>query len=197
MIDIDELLQARPQLHRDGQGGWTSWALPDDVLRLIARTVHGRSSTLETGLGLSTLVFALAGTRHTAIAHHADEVRRVRRHAATLGLSLDRVTLINDRSEWALARLPATPLDLVLIDGRHAFPSPFVDWFFTVDRLRIGGLMMVDDIHLKTGRILREFMAADHRFELLAELGNTVAFTKLATDINLFEFDRQPWMLHD
>jgi len=146
-------------------------------------------------MGVSTLVFALNGAEHTAIAHHPDEVSNVRQHCLQHGISLNRVNLINDRSEFALPKLPKTPLDLVLIDGRHAFPSPFIDWYFTVDRLKIGGLMLVDDTDLKTGQILKEFMSVDHRFELLEEFENTAVFRKLETDITLFEFDRQPWML--
>lgn len=195
MTTTEDLLEARPQLHRDGKGGLTSWALSDEALLFIDRTIDATSVTVETGMGVSTLVFALNGGEHTAIAHHPDEVENVRRFCLSHGISLDRVDLINDRSEFALPKLPRTPLDLVLIDGRHAFPSPFVDWYFTVDRLAIGGIMVVDDIQLKTGRILEEFMTVDHRFELLEEFDNTVAFKKLETDITLFEFDRQPWML--
>ena len=195
MRTTQDILDAQPQLHRDGKGGFTSWTLPKEVLFYIDRMVDDTSVTLETGAGVCTLLFALKGAEHTAIAHHPDEIENVRRYCMTHGISLERVDLINNRSEFALPNLPKIPLDFVLIDGRHAFPSPFVDWYFTVDRLKIGGIMLVDDTNLKTGQILKEFMSVDHRFELVKEFDNTVAFKKLETDITLFEFDRQPWML--
>jgi hypothetical protein len=41
------------------------------------------------------------------------------------------VTFEINRSELALPALDPEPLDLVLIDGSHAFPHVFVDWMYT------------------------------------------------------------------
>jgi len=193
--ELDRVLGLRPQLHRDGKGGVTSWALSEEVLRYIADCLCPGMATLETGLGVSTLVFALGRCHHTTIAHHPDEVDNLHRFCSKHGVSLDRVAVINGRSEQVLPRLEPEPLDLVLIDGRHAFPSPFVDWYYTVERLRIGGLMVVDDIQLRTGAILAEFMAVDHRFEEDARFENTAAFRKLGGPINQGEYHLQAWMM--
>lgn len=196
--DLDSLLVADPQLHRDGEGGLTSWSLPHDVLRYIHSNLKPGIHTLETGIGVSTVVFALSRTHHTAIAHHPDEVQNVARYCREQDISTDDLTLINDRSENALPRIKEDgPLDLVLIDGRHAFPTPIVDWYYTVIRLRVGGLMIVDDLALKTGRILAEFMDVDHRFERCASFDNTAAFIKLEDEIEIGEFQFQPWMMNE
>lgn len=193
--DLDSLLAADPQLHRDGKGGLTSWSLPKDVLRFINSKLRPGLETLETGIGVSTLVFTLGGARHTSIAHHPDEVQNVARYCSEQNISTDNLTLINDRSENALPRIMDDgPLDLVLIDGRHAFPTPIVDWYYTVIRLRVGGMMIVDDLALKTGQILAEFMDVDHRFERCASFANTAAFIKLEDEIEIGEFHFQPWM---
>jgi hypothetical protein len=45
------------------------------------------------------------------------------------------------------------PLDLVLVDGSHSFPQVFfIDWFYTAGALKIGGHLLVDDVHVWTGR---------------------------------------------
>jgi hypothetical protein len=49
------------------------------------------------------------------------------------------------------------PLDIVLIDGAHAFPFPFLDWYFTASALKAGGLLVIDDVQIATGTILADF----------------------------------------
>jgi len=40
-----------------------------------------------------------------------------------------------------------------------------VDWCYTAEPLRVGGLMVVDDLQLVTARILADFMRADERWD--------------------------------
>ena len=40
------------------------------------------------------------------------------------------------------------PLDLVLVDGAHAFPYPTLDWWFLAPYVKIGGLMLLDDAYM-------------------------------------------------
>jgi hypothetical protein len=60
-----------------------------------------------------------------------------------------------------LPRCQLANLDLILLDGKHAFPWPVVDWFYTADRLKQGGLMIIDDAQMRSVGVLRDFMAAD------------------------------------
>jgi hypothetical protein len=39
-------------------------------------------------------------------------------------------------------------LDLVLIDGDHAFPASFIDWYYTAEQVKLGGYVIVDDTNL-------------------------------------------------
>ena len=45
-------------------------------------------------------------------------------------------------------QLPPEPLDFVLIDGGHGFPTPMLDWFYGAGRLRRGGVAVFDDVQL-------------------------------------------------
>ena len=63
---------------------------------------------------------------------------------------------------------------LVLIDGSHSFPSPFIDWYYTAFRLRVGGFLVVDDTQLWTGHVLKRFLEAEPDWGAHANLGDTV-----------------------
>ena len=39
-------------------------------------------------------------------------------------------------------------LDLVLVDGAHAFPYPTLDWWYLHPHLKTGGLMLLDDAYM-------------------------------------------------
>jgi hypothetical protein len=137
--------------------------------------------TLETGCGLSTLVFILRGDDHVCITPDPDEAAQVRRYCDDHGLDDRRVTFHIDRSEFLLPTLEIDPLDLVLIDGSHSFPQVFIDYFYSAQSLRVGGTMVIDDVHLWTGKVLRDFLRTESEWEMVAEWdGRTVGFRKLA-----------------
>ncbi len=86
------------------------------------------------------------------------------------------------------ATLPS--LDLVLIDGAHAFPAPFVDWCYTSESLKIGGLMVVDDLQLVTPRILADFMRADQRWAEVRRDHRFAVYRKLVHPLR----DERDWL---
>lgn len=158
---VERLLAAPPKLHEEAPGRLTTWALGDEVLRFLADRVEPGGRTLETGAGVSTILFALLGARHTCVTPEAGEVERIRAWCGEHGVSLDDVRFVVAPSEDALPRLPATPLDLVLVDGSHALPHTFLDWFYAARRLVPGGLAVVDNTDVHTGRLLADFLAED------------------------------------
>jgi hypothetical protein len=80
-----------------------------------------------------------------------------------------------------LPRLEPRPLDLVLIDGAHGFPYPVLDWWFLAPRLRVGGLLVVDDAYLPPVGALADFLRGQPSWEVAAIPGRrTVVFRKLA-----------------
>jgi hypothetical protein len=68
----------------------------------------------------------------------------------------------------------------VLIDGAHGFPIPFLDWYYTADRLNVGGLLAIDDTEIWTGHVLKMFLMAEPEWKLEADYGpRSVIFRKL------------------
>jgi predicted O-methyltransferase YrrM len=172
------------------------WALGESVLRYIDKNVYEGAHTLEIGSGVSTFVFAKNKAKHICITPSSTEIERIKNYALNQNLGLDNVTFINDYSEFALPKLnPKDLFDLILIDGKHAFPWPFLDWFYSVIHLKKGGILIVDDTHLTTGRLLSDFMKKDPTWEYLEMLDQkTCIFRKMTDDIRNIAWHMQPFI---
>jgi hypothetical protein len=82
----------------------------------------------------------------------------------------------------------------VFVDGKHAFPWPILDWFYTADRLKRGGLMVLDDVHLRPVRILVDFMRVDPRWSFQRAFANqTIVFRKEQDSVHDVAFHMQPY----
>ena len=168
-----------------------NYRLREAPLRLIFERVHEGQETLETGAGYSTIVFALCGAKHTAISPLAIEHDRIRQWCEARGVSLDNVRFVVAPSQDVLPGLGGAPLDFVLIDGDHAFPVPFIDFLYAAGRLRPGGIVMVDDTHITTGRILDDFLSSEAgRWRRLETFETSSAFERLDGDL----LDPGGWM---
>ena len=190
------LLSDPPLLHDDPAGGTTSWQLSDEALRFVDAHIQAGSRTLETGEGLSTVLFALRGAEHICVTPNTGVVERIRRFCSESGIGLGQVTFKIGFSQDVLPRLDPAPLDLVLIDGGHGFPIPFVDWLYTAGRLRVGGLLIVDDTHIWTGDALKRFIGAEPEWQLVSDLGaRSSAFRKVAEIDRPKEWNDQPFVV--
>ncbi len=181
-MTLQELLDDSPKLHRIGKVGVhvpISYDLSDRALRLIDQNVDASSRTLETGAGISTILFAIKHTRHTCIVPESDLADRIKEYCRQKSVSAENVNFHLGRSENILPGLHTDPLDLVLIDGQHAFPAPFIDWYYTARNLKVGGMLLIDDIQLWTGRVLKDFLNEEPEWRLIKELaGRTATFIK-------------------
>jgi Methyltransferase domain len=192
---VDELLANSPKFHVDQSGELASWAISETVLRFLDENLDSSFQTLETGAGFSTVVFAANNTRHTSVVPSYDEAERIREYCAAHGISTEGVKFHIERSEDVLPRLDPTELDLVLIDGSHSFPSPFIDWYYTAFRLRVGGILVIDDTELWTGHTLKRFLEAEPGWTLCPEpVGMASAFVKESASPELRNWENQPFV---
>jgi len=168
-----------------------------DLGRFLDETVRLGQVTLETGSGLSTMVLLGAGvSRHIVITPAADEVAAIQAACAERGIPTQALEPVLEPSQVYLPRANLPPLDLVLIDGEHAFPTPFIDWYYTAECLRIGGWMVVDDTQLVTGRILADFMQVDPKWReaIRHPSGRFAVYQKLTHPIHDSEWMDQPYV---
>jgi hypothetical protein len=151
-----------PGIHHEGAG--THGILVELAEYIVANAGPGMT-TLETGCGLSTVAFLHAGvSRHYAIAPIPDEFERLRAFCLAEGIPVDALVAVDAPSQRYLPGADLPELDIVLIDGDHSFPAPFIDWYYTAEKLKVGGLLIVDDLEIVTGRILADFLKADRKW---------------------------------
>jgi len=176
---FEKIKNERPPVHTTPKGEFRCVGLGTESLEFIFNNMQPGSVTLETGCGLSTLVFGLTGCHHTAIVPNKSHIQETIKSAEKLGVSLDYVTFIPQRSETYLPTLSsAQKLDAILIDGGHAFPIPMIDWYYTQKQLKESGILIVDDVHLKTVSILYEFLKRQPEWQEIRQHQKTVFFQK-------------------
>lgn len=162
--------------------------LPDDwhragllgvpVLREIWRHLPTRvDCTAETGTGRSTLFFSHVSARHHVFALDMGESLNSARSSDLLYGPA--VAFVEGPSQRTLPGydFPA-PLDCALVDGAHAFPFPFLDYWCLYPRLAPGGLLVVDDIHIPTINWLFQFLREEPMFELVSVVIETAIFRR-------------------
>src|SRR5258705_1871896 len=192
-MNLSDVLNDPPKPHEDAQGGHMVMGLTEAALRFIYENVGAESTTLETGCGLSTAVFALTGSRHTVIAPAPSEFEITKAYCSDRGIATTQINFITEPSQKVLPALESPPLDLVLIDGGHGFPTPYVDWFYTAGKLKKGGYVIVDDIWVWSCQILHDFLSEQPEWEFVAEFeGRTSIFRKLKHGSEWLEWTQQP-----
>lgn len=172
----------------------TLWSIDLPVAFFLAEYVKPHWKTLETGCGLTTVLFSALGTCHYCLVPSLDEVDRLKAFCNAKGIVPANVQFFIERSEYGLPNLNVYDFDAAVIDGRHAFPSPFVDFYYIADRLKVGGTLIVDDTCLWTGRVLSEFLQTEREWRLTKRFRNTVVFEKLHEGTHDKEWNEQPFV---
>ncbi|MCO5051101.1 MAG: class I SAM-dependent methyltransferase [Verrucomicrobiae bacterium] len=207
MITVEELLADPPKLHSFQPSPMTPsgmfkpgelinrWKLSDEELLFIGRTIGPGAKTLETGAGCSTVLFALRGAHHTAIAPDQALTERILAFCSSKGISTSHLKFIVAPSEQALPQITEGDLDLVLIDGRHGFPQPFLDWYYVAGLLKIGGYVVIDDLHIWTCETLMNLLLAEPDWKLVHESLGGCVFQKLGNSTHNNDYDHQPYVM--
>lgn len=170
------------------------WKLSDEELLFIDKNVNHNSKTIETGAGCSTVLFALKGTHHTCIVPDQALTERIVAFCKEKGIDTSRLNFIVEPSEKALPKLMERDFDLALIDGRHGFPQPFLDWYYAAEILKIGGHVIIDDLHAWVCETLVNFLIEEKKdWALVHESLGGAAFKKLGNGTQNNEFPEQPY----
>jgi predicted O-methyltransferase YrrM len=179
---VDRLLADPPAVHamdatEDPEIG--VWSTDRDCYLLLADEAGPGARTLETGSGLSTIVLTAIGAQHTCVTPAQVEADRIMDYCWERDIDTTSLTFEIGCSDEVLPRLVAEPIDLVLIDGNHGFPTPMLDWYFAASRLRQGGLLVIDDIHLPAVAHLCGFIDRDPRWRDHRRTGKWAAYRRV------------------
>ena len=184
---LRRIAEALPYLHRAG-------TLSLRVLTAVAEYVQGSvvRHSVETGVGASTLLLSHLSDDHTVFCWPDDEsTLNVKRSPL---LRLDAVTFIEGPVQKTIPQhIFSEPLDLVLLDGPHGYPFPDLEYYFFYPHLRTGGLLILDDIQIRSTHNLYEFLRADDMFELVDVVQTTAIFRR--TSAPLFDPQGDGWWL--
>jgi predicted O-methyltransferase YrrM len=156
-----------------------SYASSDDVLEFLAATIRPDWVTLETGGGRSTCVFSAAAKQHLCINPDRTANELVREFLTRHGVPAAGLEFLSEPSDVALPLLPKDlSVDLALIDGNHSFPLPIIDWHYIDRHLKPGGLLVVDDTHIRSVRLLIDFLATERSYAPDRTIGATSVWRK-------------------
>ena len=149
------------------------------VLRRIVE-LHGAvdaQRTAETGCGLTTLIFSNLSTDHTSFADGSgDSLPNTQAHpyfngaAARFVVGPSQATLPHHSFD--------KPLDLILLDGPHAYPFPDLEYYYFYPWLRQGGILVIDDVHIPTIGNLYDFLREDEMWAHLGDVETTAFFRR-------------------
>jgi len=162
---VQRLLADKPSFHLSGQARWD--CLPE-TLEEVRRSASISESTMEIGVGVSTVVFAACGTNHTAVSPDPDEHERVRDYCRQIGVDDSKITFVVGFSDDVLPSLLSRErtLDMAFIDGAHSFPLPVLDWYYISRSLKIGGRLLLDDIPIPAVAQVFRHMAVEPNWHL-------------------------------
>lgn len=178
---FDVLYSKNPKFHGRELAGSKNYAIRPKVLEWIINNIPTNANSLETGCGYTTVVLAALTKKHIVISPFNEEHLLIKEFCSQNNIHCQHVEMIAQLSQEVVPQLECDALDFILIDGDHAFPAPFIDWYYTADKLKVGGFLAVDDTQIPTGKILRDFlMMESNRWSLVTDIGNTAIFKRIS-----------------
>lgn len=194
MSVIRKVLDGVARLPHDWHG---AGSLGPDVLEAIADHASRRRirRTAETGTGKGTLVFSHLSPHHTVFAvddtASGDSLPQVK--GSDL-LRTDSVEFVVGPTQQTLpAHSFGEPLQVVLLDGPHAYPFPELEYYYFYPHLDRDALLIVDDIHIPTIFRLFEFLNEEEMFDRLGVIRTTAFFRR--NDAPTFSPVQDGWWL--
>jgi hypothetical protein len=177
---VHRVLADKPSFHKLGTARWD--ALPQ-TLEAVRKATRPGDTTLEVGVGVSTVVFTAAGAHHTAISMDPSEHDLVRKYCRQIGVDDSQLEFVVGLSDDVLPSLLSRErtLDVALVDGAHSFPLPIVDWHYVARALKVGGRLLLDDIPVPVVAQVFRHMKLEPNWQLDGIFDNrAAAFTLLA-----------------
>lgn len=181
-MTVEMLLKHLPSLYPpNGEAGLLP--VSDELLHFLDQQMGGQAQTLETGAGLSTLLFALKGVTHSCISPNPELVEKIEFYCQRHHISTAAVTFHLQRFEDYLLTTDRSDFDLILLDSHHLFANLSAIWLSVAPRLKSGGFVVINNTQVWTGAVLAEFLKLDAGWDWITNLSlaspGAVVFRKL------------------
>jgi predicted O-methyltransferase YrrM len=152
--------------------------------------------SVETGCGASTILFSKYSEHHTVYTYDDKAEEN-----SSVNFVLEHPEFRADKVKWIFGPTQRTifsdPLDhdvdMILIDGPHGYPFPELEYFAFYKRLRPGGILIVDDIHIPTIYNLYKFLLQDDSFYSHGVAATTAFFQR--SNSPAFDMESDGWKL--
>jgi hypothetical protein len=169
---VDEIEKLPHDWHAAGTAG-------GEQLRAImahARKMGTILHSAETGSGKTTLLFSHLSSHHLVFANDGGgSISQVRNSPL---FNPRNVIYIEGPTQLNLPRHRFEhELQIVLIDGPHAYPFPDLEYYYFYPHIANGGLLLIDDIQIPSIARMYEILKADAMWELL-EVVEGMAFLR-------------------
>jgi precorrin-6B methylase 2 len=158
--------------------GFHPWdAMTPMALSAILERGPFRSSA-ETGCGGSTIVLSHASDRHTAFAIDGKD-RTIAELQMQKDLRAGKVSFVEGETKDTLPQYRFEgELDLVLLDGPHAYPLPQIELAYLFPWIRLGGWLVVDDIQIPSVYEMFDFLREESAVALEEVVVRTAFFRR-------------------
>jgi len=137
-------------------------------------------ASMETGCGGSTIVLSHASNHHTAFAIEGDEltITGLRNQS---DLRAEKVIFVEGETKDTLPRYEfQDKVDLILLDGPHAYPLPQLEFAYLFPQLKVGGWIVVDDIQIPSVYELFHFLEKESSVVLEEVVLRTAFFRRVS-----------------
>jgi len=185
---LDAILRIAPNLHGSG-------TFSEQSLRALAGHASARKirCSVETGSGASTLLLSQIADWHItfSIDSGSGSLENVKRSPLFRSES---VTIVEGPTQLTLPRYQFTEMvQFALIDGPHGYPFPDLEYYYLYPHVERGGMLVVDDLQIRTIHNLFEFLMVDDMWRLEEVVETTAFFVR--TDAPTFPPTGDAWWL--
>jgi hypothetical protein len=183
--DLDSLVARACSFHP-----WDAMA-PQALSAIVSRGPF--ESTAETGCGGSTIVLSHLSRRHLAFAIEGESAS-ITGLRSSADLQAEAVTFVEGQTKDTAPGFQfGSPLDLVLLDGPHAYPLPQLEYAYFFPKIKSGGWLVLDDLQIRSVYELFSFL----RHEASVVLEEVVVRTAFFRKVDGRPADRSPdgWWL--
>ncbi len=160
-------------------GGFHPWdAMAPAALSGILQRGPLRSS-VETGCGGSTIVLSHASENHIAFAIEGEN-RTITELRKQKDLRNENVTFVEGETKETLPGYRFEgEIDLVVLDGPHAYPQPQIEFAYLFPHIKLGGWLVVDDIQIPSVFELFRFLKKESSVVLEEVTVRTAFFRRI------------------
>jgi predicted O-methyltransferase YrrM len=176
--DMQSLRRRISTLPPDWHGSGT---VGDLVIDALIRHVGGRTRrSVETGTGRTTLLFSHLSEHHTVFTvDDSGDGESLRAVQDSPLLNASAVHFVLGRTQETLRDYHFdTPLDFAYLDGPHGYPFPDLEYWAVYPHIGSGGLLIIDDVHIRTIHNMFRFLRDDDMWDLVDVVANTAFFRR-------------------